>query len=135
MQQEIAVMSFVESSGYQPGTCNIGPDEITQRRRAGHVGAGLTLLTLALLLALGAPPVWRLVIAIPAAGTAITYLQVILRFCVAFGWMGVFNFGNVGTTTLVAETAARRADRARALRMIGAGCAIGLAVGVLAAVL
>ena len=118
---------------YQPGICNIGPDEIAQRRRAGHVGAVVTLGLLALLLAIGAAPAWRLLIAIPAAGTAITYLQAILRFCVAFGMAGVFNFGRVGRVSSVVDAAARRADRRRVLRMVAAGCAIGLAVGILAA--
>jgi hypothetical protein len=117
---------------YQPGTCNIGPHEIALRRRSGHVGAIVTLGLLAFLLAIGAPPAWRLLIAIPAAGTAVTYLQAILHFCVAFGMAGVFNFGRVGRQTTVADAAARRADRARALRMVAAGCAIGLGVGVLA---
>jgi len=120
---------------YQPGVCNIGPDEIAQRRRAGHIGAIVTLGLLAFLLLLRLPPAWRLAVAIPAAGTAITYLQAILHFCVAFGMAGVFNFGRVGRTTSVAEEAARRADRARAARMIAAGSAIGLAVGVAAVLL
>ena len=120
---------------YLPGVCNIGPDEIAQRRRAGHIGALVTFGLLAFLLLLHVPPAWRLVVAIPAAGTAITYLQAILHFCVAFGVAGVFNFGRVGRTTSVVEDAARRADRARAARMIVAGGAIGLAIGVVAVLL
>lgn len=128
-------MTTFRAAGYQAGTCNIGTDEITARRRAGHVGAVITLALLALLLLIGAPPAWRLLIAIPAAGTAITYLQAILHFCVAFGWLGVFNFGKVGSRSAVEDAAARRADRARALRMIAGGSAIGLVIGILAAVL
>lgn len=120
------------SDGYRAGVCNIGPDEIAQRRRAGDVGALVTLGLLALLLAIGAPAPFRLLVALPAAGTAITYLQAVLHFCVAFGMAGVFNFGRVGRVTSVEEAAARLADRARALRMILAGSAIGLTVGILA---
>ena len=121
------------ATDYRPGVCNIGPAEMAQRRRAGHVGVIVTLGVLAVLLAIRAAPPWRLLIALPAAGTAITYLQAILHFCVAFGIAGVFNFGHVGKVTSVADAAARRADRRRVLRMVAAGCAIGLAVGVLAA--
>jgi hypothetical protein len=121
--------------GYQPGVCNIGPEEIAQRRRAGHVGAIVTLALLAALLLVSATPPWRLLIAIPAAGTAITYLQAVLHFCVKFGFAGVFNFGRVGRVTNIAEDAARRIDRTRALRMVVAGSAIGLAAGVLAVLL
>jgi len=129
-------MTHIQTAGaYEAGACNIGPGEIAMRRRSGHFGALLTLGLLVALVAIGAPPIWRLLIAIPAAGTAVTYLQAILRFCVAFGWLGVFNFGEVGTTTSVQDAEARRADRARALRMIAAGSAIGLAMGVLAVLL
>jgi hypothetical protein len=120
--------------GYQAGACNIGPDEITMRRRMGHVGVVLTAVLLGVLVVIGAPPAWRLLIALPAAGTAITYLQAVNRFCVNFGWRGVFNFGRVGAVETVTDAAARRADRARALRMILTGSVIGLALGVLAAI-
>jgi hypothetical protein len=135
MQEENTAMTFVQSTGYDAGTCNIGPQEIAARRRAGHVGAVITLALLGVLLVIGAPPIWRLAIAVPAAGTAVTYFQAILRFCVAFGWAGVFNFGQVGTMTRVEDADARRADRARALRMIAGGSAIGLAIGILAVLL
>lgn len=120
--------------GYQAGACNIGPDEITMRRRVGHVGVVITLALLVALVLIGAAPAWRLLIALPAAGTAITYLQAINRFCVNFGWRGVFNFGRVGTVQTVTDLEARRADRARALRMILTGCAIGLALGIIAVI-
>ncbi len=128
-------MTLIPQAGYRAGACNIGPQEIAARRRAGHAGAIVTLAVLAVLFAIGAPPIWRLLVAIPAAGTAVTYLQAILRFCVAFGWAGIFNFGAVGRTSAVTDIQARRADRARALRMIGAGAAIGLAVGIAAVLL
>jgi hypothetical protein len=121
-----------KSAGYQPGVCNIGPDEIARRRRAGHIGAIITAGLLAILLVIGAPPIWRLLIAIPAAGTAITYLQAVLHFCVAFARLGVFNFGAVGELSSIADQAARRTDQNKARLMILAGCAVGLAVGTLA---
>ena len=37
---------------YQPGSCNIGPAEIDRRRRAGHVGLLVTVILLAVLLAI-----------------------------------------------------------------------------------
>ena len=120
--------------GYQAGACNIGPDEITMRRRVGHIGVVITIALLVFLVAIGAAPAWRLLIALPAAGTVITYLQAINRFCVNFGWRGVFNFDRVGTVQTVTDAAARRADRDRALRMILTGCVIGLAIGIVAAI-
>jgi hypothetical protein len=120
---------------YQPGVCNIGPAEIARRRRAGHVGLVATVGLFAGLVALGAPPVVRLVLVVPAAVAASGYLQARLRFCAGFGSAGVFNFGEVGRTEQVADADARRRDRARA-RQIGLGSfAIGLAVGAAAALL
>jgi hypothetical protein len=120
---------------YQPGLCNIGPAEIARRRRAGHVGLIATVGVLAGLVAVDAPPVARLLIALPAAVTASGYLQARLRFCAGFGSLGVFNFGEIGATEQVVDAGSRRRDRAKA-RQIGLGSlAIGLAVGVAAVML
>ena len=80
------------TTDYVPGQCNIGQAEIAGRRRAGHVGVVATIGLLAVLVAIGAPPLTRLVIAVPAAVAASGYLQARLRFCAAFGSRGVYNF-------------------------------------------
>ena len=119
-------------AGYQPGTCNIGPAEVVQRRRAGHVGLGATIVLFAGLVAIGAPPPVRLLVALPAAGSASGYLQAHFRFCAGFGSRGVFNFGELGQTRQVEDAEARRRDRARAAQIGLASVAIGLAVGLVA---
>ena len=119
---------------YRPGVCNIGPAEIGRRRRAGHVGALATVVLFTVLVAIGAPPLARLLVVLPAAVAASGYLQAWLRFCAGFGSRGVFNFGPLGQTKQVADTAARARDRARATWVGLASLAVGLAVG-LAAVL
>ena len=123
------------SSGYRPGVCNIGPKEIARRRRAGHVGLLATLAALAVLLVMDAPPVARFLLAIPAAGAASGYLQARLKFCAGFGTRGVFNFGRLGQTQQVADVEARARDRAMATRIGLASVAIGVVVGVVAAIL
>ena len=120
---------------YQPGVCNIGPAEIARRRRAGHIGVVATVVLFAILVAIGAPPIARLLLAIPAAIAASGYLQAYLKFCAGFGAKGVVNFGDVGTTDKVADAAARALDRAKASRISIASFAIGAAVGVVAALL
>jgi hypothetical protein len=122
-------------SEYRPGVCNIGPEEIARRRRAGHVGAAVTIGALAVLVLLHLPPVARLVLVLPAAGAAIGYLQATLRFCAGFGGRGVFNFGEVGRTEEVPDPEARARDRARALQIALAGLAIGIAVALAALLL
>lgn len=116
--------------GYESGACNIGPAEIAYRRRWGHAGLVVTLLTFALLLWSGAPPLARFIVALPAAGTAVGYLQAWLRFCAAYGVLGVFNFGRLRDTRRVEDPAARVRDRMKALQILGASAVIGALVGV-----
>jgi hypothetical protein len=121
-----------DPQGYQPGVCNIGPDEIAKRRRTGHFGVIATIVTFVVLVALGVPPIARFLVAIPAALAASGYLQAYFKFCVAFGSAGVFNFGARGSTTHVADGEARARDRQRVLQLsLGIG-AIAVAVGLLA---
>ena len=120
---------------YEPGACNIGPAEVARRWRAGHLGAVVTLLAFIVLFLVGAPPLIRLVVALPAAGTAVAYLEAALKFCVAFGSRGVFNFGPLGVLATVTDTSARARDRRRALEITLSGLVIGLAVGAIAALL
>jgi hypothetical protein len=120
---------------YQPGACNIGPAEIARRWRGGHLGVLATVVTLAVLLFVDAPPLLRLILALPAAGAAVAYLEAALKFCVAFGSRGVFNFGPLGSLSRIADTSARRKDRVRAFEITFAGLLIGVAVGAIAVAL
>jgi hypothetical protein len=125
----------VTESGYQPGVCNIGPEEIARRRRAGHVGLVATAAVLALLIALGAPPLARLVLFLPAAGAAIGYLQARFRFCAGFASRGVYNFGALGRTSSVDDPTAAARDRSMALRLALASAAIGAVVAIVTVLL
>jgi hypothetical protein len=120
---------------YRPGLCNIGPAEIARRRRAGHIGLIASVVVLGILIALDAPPIARLIVALPATIAASGYLQAQLRFCAAFGAMGVANFGAHGRTEAIVDPVDRARDRARARRIGSASLAIGILVGVLAALL
>lgn len=120
---------------YRPGVCNIGPAEIAARRRSGHVGVIAAVVLFVILVALGVPPIARLLVALPVAIAASGYLQAHLRFCAGFGARGVFNFGSLGTTNRVADAVARAADRRRAYQIGLASFGIGLAVGILAVLL
>lgn len=123
---------MMHSDGYVPGICNIGPAEIARRRRSGHVAALVTVAGLALLLAFDVPPVWRLVLILPAAGAASGYLQAGLHFCAGFGFRGVHNFGALGPVerVIVEESIAR--DRRRALQIMLGSLGIGVVVAALA---
>lgn len=120
---------------YQPGVCNIGPAEIAKRRRSGHVGLIAAVVLFAILVAIGAPPIARLLLLIPVAVSASGYLQAYLKFCAGFGALGVYNFGDVGPRETVANAGARALDRAKAMRIGLASFAIGTAVAIIAVLL
>jgi hypothetical protein len=120
---------------YEPGVCNIGPAEIARRRRAGHLGLLVAIVLLAIVLAIGAPPLARLIVGLPVAVAAVGYIQARLKFCAAFGSRGTFNFGPVGETQQVQAPDARARDRARANQIGLASLAIGVGVAVVAVLL
>jgi len=121
--------------GYRAGVCNIGPQEIRRRRRAGHAGLAASVVLLAFLVAVGAPPLARLLVAIPAAVAASGYLQAWLKFCAGFGSRGIFNFGEIGETHEVIDADAHARDRSRSRQIALASLAIGVAVGIVATLL
>lgn len=125
-------MQMIDGGEYRPGVCNIGPAEIRRRRRVGHTGLAAAAGLLAVLLLVDAPPVLRLLVALPAAVSASGYLQAALKFCAGFGQIGVFNFGDAGEQTAVVDEAARAADRRRARQISLTSFAIGAAVALAA---
>ena len=120
---------------YEPGRCNIGPAEIARRRRTGMVGTIATVIVLAILVLVQAPAPLRAIVFVPAAVATSGYLQARLRFCAGFGWLGVFNFGDVGTTDHVASAGDRARDRATAARIGIASGVVGLVAALVACLL
>jgi hypothetical protein len=117
-------------TAYRPGVCNIGPAEVERRRRSAAVATAITLLVAALMIVLGLSSTARLALFPFAAATAITWLQVTRRFCVAFGAAGLRNFGPLGAESSVEDRAARLADRRTTIRMILEGLAYAAVVTV-----
>jgi hypothetical protein len=109
--------------------CNIGPDEIARRRRSAVVATVLTALGAVVPLAIHAPPVSRFLIWPLATAAAVTWLQVVHRFCVAFGALGLENFGRLGGEMHV-DPGQRAADRRRAVQLILDGSLVGLGVSI-----
>ncbi|GAB6281285.1 MAG: hypothetical protein STSR0008_00240 [Ignavibacterium sp.] len=120
---------------YQPGVCNIGPEEIKKRMKAGHTGAIITILLLIIFILADLPRGYRLLIAIPAMMAASGYIQASMKFCAYFGFASVFNFTKLGNQTKVEDKHLQTLDKRKAYQIITYSTLIGLIVGILSFIL
>jgi hypothetical protein len=121
----------VSTADYIPGACNIGKGEIRRRQVVALIGLVLSLSSLVTLISTNAPRGARLGIFVPLAVASIGWVQSRKKFCLAYGFMGTFNFGKLGQLSRVADSASRAADRKTALSILfqaGAYAAIATAV-------
>lgn len=109
----------MSSSTYIPGTCNIGKGEIRRRQMVALIGAVLSALALIGFISTNATPLSRVSIFVPLAVASIGWVQSRRKFCLAYGFMGTFNFGKLGELSRVANPLERRADRKVALSILG----------------
>ena len=106
------------SSEYIPGTCNIGAGEIRSRQFVAAVGFLLFITSSISLFGIDAPRNARLALFIPLMVASIGWVQSRKKFCLAYGFMGTFNFGKLGQLSRVADKAAKRADRITAISIL-----------------
>ena len=104
---------------YIPGTCNIGKGEVRRRQIVAVIGAALSVFTLAGLISTNAAPSARLGIFIPLSVASIGWVQSRKKFCLAYGFMGTFNFGKLGQLSKVADKSSLAADRKTAFSILG----------------
>jgi hypothetical protein len=116
---------------YTPGVCNIGPEEIAQRKKIGWIGVVITVVVSIALLMTRLPAIIRIAVFLPAFVGAIGLLQAYAHFCVAFGQAGIFNLGALGTTQSVADVASKQQDQKRVRLLITYAVLIAMAVTVL----
>ena len=103
---------------YIPGACNIGKGEVRRRQVVALIGAVLSAFTLAGLISTSAAPGARLGIFIPLLVASIGWIQSRKKFCLAYGFMGTFNFGKLGQLSKVSDKSAQAADRKTALSIL-----------------
>jgi hypothetical protein len=114
---------------YVPGVCNIGPAERAKRRQSGIIAALIAIVLLVVLIAIGAPRGWRLLLILPASAAASGFLQDRLHFCAGFGMKGLYNVINsAGITNNVTSEEFRRKDKRRAKQILGLSLLIGVIV-------
>jgi hypothetical protein len=120
-----------DQPAYRAGACNIGPEEIAQRRRGGMLAIGIAVVVGLVLVTIDAPAVLRLAVFPPLAGGLISLEQVRRRFCVGFALAGLRNFGPLGSPDSVTDVADRAADRRAAFVMTAYMSALALLITLL----
>ena len=108
----------MSTADYILGACNIGKGEIRRRQIVALVGLALSISSFITLLSTNAPRSARLGIFVPLAVASIGWVQSRKKFCLAYGFMGTFNFGKLGQLSRVADSASRAADRKTALSIL-----------------
>jgi hypothetical protein len=105
-------------SEYIAGACNIGPSEIKRRRQGALIGAVLFVITTLLFVITDAPTTTRILAFIPALLFAVGMIQSRKRFCVAYGFLGVFSLEKLGATTKISINQDLKADRKYAIKLL-----------------
>ena len=121
----------MSTANYIPGTCNIGSGEIRRRQIVALIGLALSISSLVTIISTNAPRGARLGIFLPLAVASIGWVQSRKQFCLAYGFMGTFNFGKLGQLSRVSDNASRAADRKTALSILfqaGAYAALATAI-------
>ena len=117
---------------YIAGTCNIGKNEIRQRQVVALIGLFLSLSSLVGFITTGASASVRLGIFLPLSVFSIGWVQSRKKFCLAYGFLGTFNFGKLGRVSRVSDKASLAADRKTAfsilLQSLGLAAILTLAV-------
>ena len=116
------------SAEYIPGSCNIGKDEIKRRQRVAVIGAVATILGAFSIINKYESNFPRLWLFIPAMVFATGWIQSKKKFCLAYGFMGVFNFGKAGAAQKVRSKDEKDADRATAFSILTQAVVLAFAI-------
>ena len=122
------------SQEYIAGSCNIGKGEVRRRQVVALVGAVIYLTSLVGLISTDASGSARLSLFLPLMVFSIGFIQSRKKFCLAYGFLGTFNFGKLGQISRVSDPIAKKADRKTALTILAQSIllALGLTLATLA---
>ena len=122
------------SQEYVAGSCNIGTGEVRRRQVVALAGAVISVTSLIGLIGTDAARSARLTLFFPLMVFAIGFIQSRKKFCLAYGFMGTFNFGKLGQISRVSDPIAKKADRKTALTILAQSIllALGLTLATLA---
>ena len=105
-------------SGYIPGTCNIGREEVAARKALFYMGLVAAVAVMVYLLLVPLSFFYLLLLFSISAFTSINFQQYRNRFCIKYGWRHQFNFGKRGEKENVTDETQRKADRKKVIEII-----------------
>ena len=114
------------SSEYIAGACNIGKGEVRRRQFVALIGIFLIATSATTLLATDQVRSARISIFLPAMIFSVGFIQSRKKFCLAYGFMGTFNFGKLGQISRVSDPIAKKADRKTAIIILAQSTALAL---------
>ena len=114
------------SQEYVAGSCNIGKGEVRRRQVVALAGAVISTTSLVGLLNTDAARSARFSLFIPLMVFAIGFIQSRKKFCLAYGFMGTFNFGKLGQISRVSDPISKKADRKTAITILAQSTALAL---------
>ena len=114
------------SQEYVAGSCNIGTGEVRRRQVVALAGAVISVTSLIGLIGTDAARSARLTLFFPLMVFAIGFIQSRKKFCLAYGFMGTFNFGKLGQISRVSDPISKKADRKTALTILAQSTALAL---------
>ena len=114
------------SQEYVAGSCNIGKGEVRRRQVVALAGAVISITSLVGLISTDASGSARLSLFLPLMIFSIGFVQSRKKFCLAYGFMGTFNFGKIGQISRVSDPISKKADRKTALIILAQSTALAL---------
>jgi hypothetical protein len=114
------------SQEYVAGSCNIGKGEVRRRQVVALAGAVISVISLIGLIGTDATQSARLTLFFPLMVFAIGLIQSRKKFCLAYGFMGTFNFGKLGQISRVSDPIAKKADRKTAITILAQSILLAL---------
>ena len=114
------------SQEYVAGSCNIGKGEVRRRQVVALAGAVISVISLIGLIGIDATQSARLTLFFPLMVFAIGFIQSRKKFCLAYGFMGTFNFGKLGQISRVSDPIAKKADRKTAITILAQSILLAL---------
>jgi hypothetical protein len=115
-------------SQYTPGVCNIGNGEVRRRQLVAIIGYALALVSFVTMVSTNAAHSARWGLYLQLLVGSIGFVQARRKFCLAYGFMGTFNFGKLGQISKVQSVADKKQDRITALTILLQAALLALAL-------